>query len=126
MGGARGEIWSHWDLWFCAVAVADHDGRLDQLEERLVSELADRTGSREGTESKFSHLADLRVRLDDAGLAPGDLVTPEVLSERGRLAKARKKLAERYLGGRAKTPAMRRREPSWSVGRRSGAGTPSR
>ena len=101
-----GRSWSHWDLWFCAVAMADHDGRLDQLEERLVGELADRTGSREGTESKLSHLADLRVRLDDAGLVPGDLATPDVLSERSLLAKARKKLAERYLEGRAKTPAM--------------------
>jgi hypothetical protein len=101
-----GRSWSHWDLWFCAVAVADHDGRLDQLEERLVGELQDRTGSREGTESKLSHLADLRVRLDDAGLVPGDLATPEVLSERSLLAKARKKLAERYLEGRAKTPVM--------------------
>ena len=102
----RGSSWSHWDLWFCAVAVADHDFCLDQLEERLVSELQDRTRSREGTESKLSHLDDLRVRLDDAGLAPGDLATRDVLSERGLLAKARKKLAERYLEGRAKTPAM--------------------
>ena len=102
----RGSSWSHWDLWFCAVAVADHRADLDQLEERLVGELQDRTGGREGPESKLSHLADLRVRLDDAGLVPGDLATPEVLSERGLLAKARKKLAERYLEGRAKTPAM--------------------
>jgi len=87
------------------LAVADHDGRLEQVEERLAGELADRTGSREGTESKPSHLADLRVRLDDAGLVPGDLATPGVLSERGRLAKARKKLAERHLEGRAKTTA---------------------
>ena len=101
-----GGIWSHWDLWFCAVAVADHDFCLDQLEERLAGELQDRTGSREGTESKLSHLDDLRVRLDDAGLAPGDLATRDVLSERGLLAKARKKLAARYLEGRAKTPAM--------------------
>ena len=54
-----GGIWSCWDLWFYAVAVADHDGSLDQLEERLVGELADRTGDREGTEPKLSHLADL-------------------------------------------------------------------
>ena len=101
-----GGIWSHWDLWFCAVAVADHDFCLDQLEERLAGELQDRTGSREGTESKLSHLDDLRVRLDDAGLAPGDLATRDVLSERGLLAKARKKLADRYLESRAKTSAM--------------------
>ncbi|MGH9063438.1 MAG: hypothetical protein ACRD0L_05605 [Acidimicrobiales bacterium] len=101
-----GSSWSHWDRWFCAVAVADHGASLDQLEERLVSELQDRTGSRESTESKLSHLADLRACLSDAGLVPGDLATPEVLSERGLLAKARKTLAERYLEGRAKTPAM--------------------
>jgi len=101
-----GRSWSSWDLWFCAVAMADHDGRLEQVEERLVGELQDRTGSREGTESKLSHLAELRVRLDDAGLVPGDLATPDVLSERSLLAKARKKLADRYLEGRAKTPAM--------------------
>lgn len=98
--------WSHWDRWFCAVAVADHESSLDQLEQRLLSELRDRIGGREGTESKLSHLADLRTRLDDTGLAPGDLVTPEALAERGLLAKARKKLAERYLEGRAMTPAM--------------------
>ncbi|MHB1503880.1 MAG: hypothetical protein ACYCTL_06960 [Acidimicrobiales bacterium] len=101
-----GRIWSHWDLWFCAVAVADHDGGLDQLEERLVGELADRTGGRAGSEPKLSHLADLRVRLDDAGLVPGDLATSGVLSQRGLLNKGRKKLADRYLEGRAKTPAM--------------------
>ncbi|MGH9083745.1 MAG: hypothetical protein ACRDWN_10420, partial [Acidimicrobiales bacterium] len=86
--------------------MADHDGSLDQLEERLVGELQDCTGSREGTESKLSHLADLRIRLDDAGLVPGDLAMSDALAELGLLAKARKKLAERYLEGRAKTPAM--------------------
>jgi len=101
-----GSSWSHWDLWFCAVAVANHRADLDQLEERLVGELQDRTGGSEGPESMLSHLDDLRVRLDDAGLVPGDLATPEVLADRGLLTKARKKLAERYLEGRAKTPAM--------------------
>ncbi|MHB8318663.1 MAG: hypothetical protein ACYDEP_05435 [Acidimicrobiales bacterium] len=88
------------------MAVGDHGASLDELEERLVSELQDPTGSREDTESKLSHLTDLRDRLDDAGLLPGDLATRDVLSERGLLAKARKKLAEHYLEGRAKTPAM--------------------
>ncbi len=52
-----------WDLWFCAVAVADHGASLDQLEELLIAGLAERNSSREGTESKLSHLADLRVCL---------------------------------------------------------------
>ncbi len=105
-GEIAGRSWSQWDLWFCAVAVADHGASLDQLEERLAGELQDRSSTREGTESKLSHLADLRARVDDAGLVPGDLASPEVLLERGLLAKARKKLAEHYLEGRAKTPAM--------------------
>ncbi len=88
------------------MSVADHNGSFDQLEERLVGQLQDRTSGREDTESKLSHLADLRARLDDVGLVPGDLATPEALAERGFLAKARKKLAVRYLQGRAKTPAM--------------------
>ncbi|MGH9029561.1 MAG: hypothetical protein ACRDV4_08110, partial [Acidimicrobiales bacterium] len=112
---------SYWDLWFCAVAVADHDGSLDQLEEWLAGELQDRTGGREGTESKLSHLADLRARLDDAGLVPADLATSDVLAERGLLPKARKKLAERYLEGRAKSPAMFE-TPRVRLERRSRAG----
>jgi hypothetical protein len=50
-----GRWWTWWDLWFCAVAVADHGGSLEGLE---------------GTESKLSHLADLRARLVEVGLAP--------------------------------------------------------
>jgi hypothetical protein len=98
--------WSYWDLWFCVVVVTDHGASWDQLEGRLVDELRDRTGGHEGTESKLSHLADLRARLDEAGLVPDDLATPEVLAQRGLLVKARTKMASRYLEGRATTPAM--------------------
>ncbi len=34
-----GPSWSHWDRWFCAVAVADQSGSLDPLEQRMVGEL---------------------------------------------------------------------------------------
>ena len=101
-----GLIWSHWDLWFCVVAVADYDAALHQLEERLLGEMRDHTRRRDDAESKLSHLADLRVRLENAGLVPGNLVTPEVLAARSLLAKARKKLAEQYLDGRAMSHAM--------------------
>ncbi len=68
------------------MAVAGHGARVDELEERLVDELEDRSGGLEGTEEKLSHLADLRVRLDDVPLVSGDLATREVPSERGRHA----------------------------------------
>ena len=28
-------VWSYWDLWFCVVALADHDGDLDALAEAI-------------------------------------------------------------------------------------------
>ena len=31
----HGMTWSHWDLWFCLVALADHDGDLNALAEPL-------------------------------------------------------------------------------------------
>ncbi len=77
---------SRGDPWRCAVAVAAHGASLDPLEERLVDDLRDRTGGLEGIEEKLSHLADLRVRLDDVHLVSGDLATREVPSERGRHA----------------------------------------
>ncbi|MDA8102717.1 MAG: hypothetical protein M0Z34_07115 [Nitrospiraceae bacterium] len=101
-----GLIWSHWDLWFCVVAVADHDADLHQLEKRIIREMRDHTRHRDDAESKLSHLADLRVRLENAGLVPGNLVNTEVLAERGLLAKAHKKLAAQYMDSRAMSPAM--------------------
>lgn len=98
--------WSHWDLWFCAVAVADHGADLDRLEQHIVAELGDHLGGRDGTESKLSHLSDLCARLDEAGLGPADLATPDVLSEKALLAKARKKVNERWFEDRAMTRAM--------------------
>lgn len=101
-----GQPWSWWDLWFCAVAVADSGGTLEGLEEHLVDELHDHHGGRDGTEAKLSHLADLEARLVEAGLVPADLASPDELVERGVLARARKKVAERWIEGRALTPAM--------------------
>ena len=62
----RDAVWSYWDLWFCVVAVADHDGDLDAL----VAAIEDRDGSfLSGTvEAKLSHLDDLRLRLTEARL----------------------------------------------------------
>ena len=65
-----GRPWSYWDLWFAAVAVADYGGSLDDLEAHLVGELRGPLDGRQGAESKLSHLADLRSRIEDAGLTP--------------------------------------------------------
>jgi len=101
-----GRSWSYWDLWFSAVAVSDHAGSMDKLEAHLVSGLRSPLGGREGVEAKLSHLSDLRSRIGDAGLSLADIATPEVLTDKRVLAKARKKVDDSWLEGRALTPAM--------------------
>ena len=100
-----GLSWSHWDLWFAVVAVSDHDASLDELEAHLVAELRRHAG-RQGPEAKLSHLADLRSRFEGTGLIPSDLATPEVLADTRVLARARKKVDDDWVEGRAMTPAM--------------------
>jgi hypothetical protein len=99
--------WSWWDVWFCAVVVGDHGGDLDALETWLAGELRTRVEGREATEAKLSHLADLRARLADASLDPGDLASSEVCPDRALMAKARKKVGDQWIEARALTPAMR-------------------
>ncbi len=101
-----GQPWSYWDLWFVAVAVSDHGGSLDELEAHFVGELRSHVDGRQGAESKLSHLADLRSRLEAAGLIPADLATPEALADKRVLARARKKVSDRWMEGRTMTPAM--------------------
>jgi hypothetical protein len=103
IGGAS---WSHWDLWYCLVAALDHDGDLSGLEAVLVAALRDPLWGRQAVEAKLSHLADLRERLASAGLAPSELVPADARADRTLVAKARRKLAELGLDGRAMTPAM--------------------
>lgn len=97
--------WVHWDLWMCLVAVLDHGGDLGRLEEVLVAEIGDLHGGADG-ERKWSHLVDLRERLGAAGVAPADLVTADHVADRTLVAKARRKVADQSIEGRAMTPAM--------------------
>lgn len=101
-----GQAWCHWDLWYCLVAVLDHDGDLSGLEAVLVAALRGPLWGRRAVEARLSHLADLRERLASAGLAPTALVPAEALADRALVTKARRKLADRSLDGRALTPAM--------------------
>jgi hypothetical protein len=101
-----GQAWCHWDLWYCVVAVVDHDGALDGLEEHLVVALRDRLWGRDAAEAKLSHLAELRRRLDEAGLEPADLARPAPVTDKALVAKARCKLTDHGLEARARTPAM--------------------
>jgi len=103
-----GRDWSLWDLWFCVVAVRDHDGDLDALAEVFVDAIRSPVfGHREPSEAKLSHLHDLQARLDDAGLLASDLADADVLADKRITTRAREKVTGRIpLEGRACTPAM--------------------
>jgi hypothetical protein len=80
----HGMTWSHWDLWFCLVALADHDGDLDALAEPL--EQRGRFSGGGTVEAKLSHLDDLKRRMAEAdvdarALAAGEEVESRVLAK---------------------------------------------
>lgn len=87
-----GLVWSWWDAWFCLVAVADHAADLTALDAVLVSAAKSPLGGGGLTEAKLSHLDDLRGRLAGAGLSVQDLTGPELIGQRGVLARARKRV----------------------------------
>jgi hypothetical protein len=100
-----GEVWTHWDRWFCLVAVLDHHGDLDGLETVLVDKLRApgflvSTGD---LEAKLSHLADLRARLAAADISVADVAA----DDEGVRARARKKVLDQALENRALTLPMR-------------------
>lgn len=104
----HGTAWSHWDLWFCAVALADHDGDLDALAEAI--ENGGRVSGRGTAEAKLSHLDDLKRRLAEAcidarQLAGGKDIDPKTAT------KARAKVLKQGLYPRDMT------EPMWHTPR---------
>jgi hypothetical protein len=71
-----GVTWSHWDRWYCIVCVELFAGDWTALSDRLEG----RSGSlhvRSDADAKLSHLDDLVLRLDAAGLYPVDLAGAE-------------------------------------------------
>lgn len=103
-----GRDWSLWDLWFCVVAVRDHDGDLGALAEILIESIRHPTFGNSGPgEAKLSHLHDLQGRLDSAGMVPADLADVDVLADKAISKRAREKVSGRVsLEHRACTPAM--------------------
>lgn len=104
-----GRDWSLWDLWFCAIAVADHRGELDALARAFADDLRSVGGlhRRDANEAKLSHARDLAERLTATGLAPVDVATPAVVADQKVMRRAREKvLRSSHLEGRACTPAF--------------------
>ena len=95
---------SYWDLWFCVVALADHDGDLDEL--ALAIEEGGRLSGGGTAEAKLSHLDDLRRRMAQAGIDAQTLVAVEDTDPKIR-AKARAKVLKQGLYPRDMT------EPMW-------------
>lgn len=97
-------VWSHWDLWFCVVALADHDGDLDALAAAI--EGAGRAFWSGTVEAKLSHLDEPRRRLSDAGIHAAALAGGAEDDVRVR-SKARTKIPKQGFYPRDLTDAMR-------------------
>jgi hypothetical protein len=99
-------IWCQFDRWFALTAVTEFGGDLDALEADLVGRLRGPLHGRRDLEAKLSHLADLRLRLAGAGVDITGLADAEP-ADKATLAKARRKVLDQALEGRAMTEAMR-------------------
>lgn len=100
-----GAEWCHFDVWFALVTTADFDADADALRGELEATLQSTFHRRDEMQAKLSHLADLRSRLDAAGLSFVDLVGAEE-PDKQLLAKARRKVLDQALEGRAMTEPM--------------------
>ena len=118
-------VWSYWDLWFCVVAIADHDGDLDALAEAI--EHQGRTFGGGTAESKLSHLDDLKRRMADAGVDAHALAAGEETEPKTR-TKARAKVLKQGLYPRDMTEPMSHTPPrsGCTSGRCAAAGICSR
>jgi hypothetical protein len=103
LGGAT---WCHFDRWFALTAAADFGDDLDALEAHLVGRLRGSLHNRRDLEAKLSHLADLRLRLAAADMNVTGLAGAES-ADKATVAKARRKVLDQALEGRAMTEAMR-------------------
>ncbi len=85
---------SYWDLWFCIVAVLMHDGDLDRLAKRIKDEKSMIRYDRNSIERKRCHIRDLKRRLEEASVIPGDIVLAAVDLAKTEKRRALKKVME--------------------------------
>lgn len=104
----EGRAWSLGDLWFCVVAMIDHDGDHDALADTFIDAPRSHGNHDRGAdEAKLSHVTNLRARLGDVNLVAADLAGPDLLADQKITRRAREKVTGRVgLEGRAHTPAM--------------------
>lgn len=96
-----GAEWAYWDLWFCVVCVADHDGDWSAL----IAAIEEADGpARSGP--KLSHVLDLQSRLAGAGMTAAELVA-DAVADRTVKAKARNKVIKQSPPPRHMSRAMR-------------------
>ncbi len=89
--------WSEWDRRFCVLCVADHGGDWEGLSERLFDPSAyGQSGSASNGEAFWSHVLDLRRRLDEAGLDAVAVAGERVIAK-GVAAESRRKVFKRAL-----------------------------
>lgn len=100
-----GAEWCHFDQWFALVMVTDFDADADALRVELEDTLRSTFHRRGEMQAKLSHLADLQVRLDATGQSFADLVEAEE-PDKKLLTKARRKVFDQALEGRAMTEPM--------------------
>ena len=86
-----GQLWCHFDWWFALVAVAECEGDLEALRERLEQQHRGSLNGRADVEAKLSHLGDLVQRLSVAGLDAASLAGT-VPADKLTAAKARRKV----------------------------------
>ncbi len=101
-----GEEWCHFDRWFAVVAATDFAGDLAALEDELVCRLRSSRDGHRDIEAKLSHLSRLRARTAAAGVDASTLTAAAEL-DKATLTKARRKVLDQALEGRAMTAEMR-------------------
>jgi hypothetical protein len=89
MAGAE---WSHWDMWFCVLCVADHGGDWQALDAVTGRRYDTIRGRYQGP--NLAHSADLQKRLTAAGLSAAELAAGAAADAK-IVAKARTKIIEK-------------------------------
>jgi hypothetical protein len=101
-----GVQWSHFDRWFALVIVNDFDGDADALRRELIQRMRSSLHLRRDEEAKLSHLTDLQARIVAADIGATTLADADN-PDKATLVKARRKVLDQALEGRAMTMAMR-------------------